>query len=70
MPGILEDEGRGIGLIWLNPPLSSKFSGTNFIFSRDSVANHLEWRTLLRSLRLASEKMKCASAITTLVHRP
>ncbi len=70
MPSILEDEGRGIGPIWLNPPFSSKFSGTRFILSLDSVANYLKWPTLLRNLRLASDKMKHASTITIIVHRP
>jgi len=70
MPSILEDEGRGIGPIWLNSTLLSKFSGTRFIFSLDSVANYLKWPTLLRNLRLANEKMKHASTVTTLILRP
>ena len=70
MPSILEDEGREIRPIWLNSSFSLKIGGTHFIPSLDSVANRLKWLTLQRNLRLASEKMKCASTIITPVNRP
>jgi hypothetical protein len=63
MPGIFEDERRGIGAIWSNP------EGTRPVFLLDVVANDLKWGTLRRHSRLASRKTGHASTAITSASR-
>ncbi len=64
MPCIFDEERRVTGPIWPN------LFETRRILLLDIVMKRLKWRTLRRVSYLASNKMRHASAATTIVHRP